>query len=305
MSDGYFGKHMSLSGWVLQSELPTSEAIVSEDGDKHSRLQLLSEEIDLPIVHNYTFTTQEVLTPSQEFAEFRKGAGSTLYAARGRSSEDGKPVLRKRGVQIDELVSWIRASDVDLDSYGFSFEKHIDAELATIFVVGETRIAGEAIVGGILSLNSGNFTADQGHAFEYESGRWTFLSEPEQQLKRFLRQALACVRVDDNEVRDSLSTKLNSTFNAGHISGYFEAISSSASGLVFIDYNRVMSADLPSFSSHDDSHSDPLKIVEGRIGCKGRVVGRARVFKEDRSGNASISADEVLVCRHTDPEFLP
>lgn len=305
MVDSYFGNHLSMSEWALRASLSSSDAILREDSDKRSRLQVLSDETGLPIVRAVEFISAEVLHPSERFEEFRTSAPEpTLYAARGRSSDRGMPVLRARGKTLRELMAWI-TSLPDLSSYTFSFEQHVEAELAAVFVVGQARIAGEALEGGILALNSGTFEQDQVTAFELGPDGWQFSRRPPQQVERFLRQALACVRVDDDEVRDSLGSRLEVKFVEGYLGGYFEVITSAASGLVFIDYNRVIAGDLPPLSRQGAVASDDTVIAEGRAGCSGSATGRARVVAPEEVDNVVMSPQDILVCQFTDPGILP
>jgi hypothetical protein len=155
MSQQYFGEHLSLSQWAMQANVGAQEALIQEDGSKRTRLGFLNTAMGLPVVSNAVFTYADMLTPSETFASFRERADSLPYALRANPKVDGLPVLRNRKLPVHDLVRWISSSGVDFDRYEFSFEQHIDPEVAAIFVVTENRIVGEAIQGGILQLNKG------------------------------------------------------------------------------------------------------------------------------------------------------
>jgi len=304
MNDSYFGKHLSMSEWARRAGLPASNAIVQEDSDKRARLDVLAEVLRIPILHTLQFDASEVIAPSERFLRFARGADSQLYAARGRSSDPAQPVLRARGKTVDHLAAWIGSVE-NIDAYTFSFEQHVDAELAAIFVVGPRRVAGEAIEGSLLALNSGNFRGSV-LGFELDAeGEWKYSTPGHASLERFLRQALACIRVDDGDARSALERRLLATFFGAYVAGYFEVISSDASGLIFVDYNRLMVSDLPPLLSAGGQGAGERILVVGRAGSGGHVTGRARVVRSEEVGAVRLAPTDVLVCEFTDPIFLP
>jgi len=92
---------------------------------------------------------------------------------------------------------------------------------------------------------------------------------PHDPLGRFLRQALAYLRVDDPEDRSALQVRLGATFLDTFLAGYFEVVSSRASGLIFVDYNRLMTSDLPPLVSTDEASSGERILAVGRAASGG------------------------------------
>lgn len=305
MSQQYFGEHLSLSQWAMQANVGAHEALIQEDGSKRTRLGFLNTAMGLPVVSNAVFTYADMLTPSETFASFRERAGSLPYALRANPKVDGLPVLRNRKLPVQDLVHWISSSGIDFDRYEFSFEQHIDPEVAAILVVTDNRIVGEAIQGGILQLNKGLHAADGGVTFQYNFREWYF-TRPSTTLQQFLERAIAYLHVKDTATRRLIEREMGLGFASEYLKGYFEVIFSESSGVVFIDYNRqlIRTADLLNVSSPPPSVSAEVVIV-GQCGCIGFARGLARVVEEKDVANTGIGSDEILVCRFTSPDFLP
>lgn len=307
MSQDYFTKHLSLSDWAIQAGLADKQAMIDEDGTKRRRLRFLSQAMGLPVVNTYLFSYADIAGPSVAFEAFVATADGRPYALRANPRQSGLPVLRNRKLPVAALVAWLQSTGIKGDDYEFSFEPHIDPERAAIFVVTDSRVVGEAIEGGILQLNKGLHTEGDGLQFEYDFGQWRY-SRPSESIGDFLQKAMSSLRVDDPSKRNLVEHEMGLGFAGPYLKGYFEAIWSADSGIIFIDYNRqlIRTAERLRLPLTDAAlTSEAARTVRGQSGCVGRVRGRARVVSDEEPGNATIADGEILVCRFTSPDFVP
>src|SRR4051794_7235569 len=117
MESSYFKEHLSLSQWVQAARVKNTRAMIREDATKRLRLALLGREIGLPHVRTYSFGYDEIVSESDEFHEFKKRAGRTLYAVRLLPRTSELPVLRNRKLPVQALVSWLLSLDVRRELY--------------------------------------------------------------------------------------------------------------------------------------------------------------------------------------------
>ncbi|HEX3533463.1 MAG TPA: PEP-utilizing enzyme [Gemmatimonadaceae bacterium] len=238
----------------------------------------------------------------------RDEAGSTKYALRASPTvkAEGLSVLRNRNLPIKGLLTWISQSGINFDDYEYSFERHVDSDVAAIFVVTDLRILGEAIEGGLLQLNRGLHNSDDAVRFEYDFNGWRF-SRTSATAPRFLQHAIACLRVPDRTRQVAVEREMGLGFSHDHLKGYFEAVNVVGSGVIFIDYNRQLlrTADLLGAGSAFLEGSAGEGAIVGHSGCVGIARGVARVVAEHEVAQTTLAPTEVLVCRFTSPDFLP
>lgn len=306
MTKEYFREHLSLSDWLIKADVPGRDRLVREDATKRDRLSFLSSTMRLPIVHSFSFRIDEVTGASDRFAEFCSCAGGAPYALRALPRVEGQPILRNRKLLVPELVTWLLSLNVDLCQYDLSFEPHIDPTMATLFVVGDYRVFGEAAHGSVLQLNKGTDSGDARVRFEFDYQQWHF-SGQDAEVEAFVRAAVQAVQVPDQDARATLETGLKARFRNDYLCGYFEVVTSLQTGPMFIDYNRVLiqnarDLSLPVFDAADHPSSRTLR---GQGACRGVVKGCARVVSADEAGTLSLEPGQILVCHFTSPSFVP
>jgi phosphohistidine swiveling domain-containing protein len=308
MGQEYFSKHLSLSDWAIKADVSDKQALISEDGSKRRRLKFLAGAIGLPIVHTAQFTFDQIMAPSTEFSSFLSVAGSTPYALRVNPKVPGLAVHRNRKLSVPDLVKWLGSLGLDGDEYEFSFEPHIDPELAAIFVVTESRIVGEAIKGGILQLNKGLHVSNECIQFEWEPSVWRYSQPMPPELADFIAEAVRAVKTEDGAKQSVVQREMGLGYANGYLTGYFEVIWSPDSGIIFIDYNRELlhTADRLRLAPEASGMDEKGVSIQGQSGCTGHARGIARVVGEQETAEGvSFSDGEILVCRFTSPEFVP
>lgn len=304
MQQEYFKKHLSLSEWALQTNITNRNSFVKEDASKKNRLKFLNQAIGLPIVKTHSFAYEDISGPSSAFSSFSAQAGETPYALRATPKQEGLPVLRNRKLSVNELVNWLLASGTDFEKYDFSFEQHIEPEVAAIFIIESTRIVGEAIIGGILQLNTGLHAGQNFTYFEYDFQHWKFSGESTT-TREFLERAIQYTYVSDLNKQVTVGRELSQAFSNNYLLGYYEAISSQASGIIFIDYNRVLRNNVEGIEFFGKELPSSDNLLRGQVGCAGVARGRARSVTEEEVQHISLAPDEILVCHFTSPEYVP
>jgi phosphohistidine swiveling domain-containing protein len=304
MKEQYFSKHLSFSQWAVQAGVANREELIKEDASKRARLAVLKASIGLPIVDVHVFTFDEICTDTERFRTFRFAAGENLYALRANPKEDRLPVLRNRKLTVAELVNWAKSNDVEYDKYEFSFELHIDPEMASILLITDQRIVGEGIFGGILQLNKGAHMDFPAAQFQYDYAQWK-TNNVSKGILDFVQKAIAYLRVSQPDKKDYLIRELDASFAQDYIKGYFEIIESQASGIRFIDYNRLLINSLDGVELLRESGDNSPYVLKGQAASTGVVKGLARVLLEDSIVNAELIPGEILVCRFTSPEYVP
>jgi phosphohistidine swiveling domain-containing protein len=305
MAQEYFSKHLSLSQWAIDADIINKNDLIKEDATKRDRLAVLNERIDLPIVKVHSFIYEDIRNNSSAFSTFFDSAGDHLYALRASPREDGLAVQRNRKLTVRELLNWILSLDIELEKYDFNFELHIDPEIASIFIVSDKRIAGEVIPGGILQLNKGLHGVAGATQFQYDFMTWKY-SGDSTLVGDFLERAVRCLFVANVDNQRAVEKEVEGAFTNNYLKGYFEVISSTASGIVFIDYNRVLQNNIDGLELFHE-HPERTEVVEvtGQVGCAGTVIGKARVVTEQDITGITLTPEEVLVCHYTSPDFVP
>jgi phosphohistidine swiveling domain-containing protein len=304
MQKEYFGKHLSLSDWTIQTNLSNKESIIQEDATKRKRLNVLNDIIELPIIKTYQFTYEEIIKSSDSFESFLEIAGEKKYALRAHPKEKGLPILRNRKLKVSELLSWLMNEKIEFKNYEYCFELHIEPEIATIFIVEDNRIIGELASGSILQLNKGIHDDENSIYFEYDFQNWKLSSETNE-VKLFLQNVVDFIFLKEKNKQSLYENKFLESMDSVYLKGYFEVISSSENGIIYIDYNRSLKDNLNDVKLFRQTTTLNERIIKGNVGCSGKATGKAKVILEEEIDNATISNDEILVCHFTSPEFLP
>jgi phosphohistidine swiveling domain-containing protein len=304
MKQDYFDRHLSLSEWAIQANVLNKEGLIKEDASKRTRLDFLNKVIGLPVIKVYSFSYKDLSESTFSFLSFVENAGNKLYALRMTPKEDGLPVLRNRKQILKNLVDWALSSDIDHNKYDYRFELHVDPEISAIFIVSDGRVIGEAIHGSILQLNKGLHREESSVYFQYDFAKWRF-SEDSALIRDFLQKALQYISVQDSNKRLIIENDLNAVFSGVYLEGYFEAITSEQSGVVFIDYNRILVKNIHNLELFNEGEHEKEDVIRGQTGCSGKVKGKARVILQEESYNINLTANEILICHFTLPEYVP
>ncbi len=304
--ESYFNHHFSLSQWVQELPPEKRDRLIHEDADKRRRLSLLQREIGLPIVDALTLTGSEVIENSKRFAELLEIEGSIPYAVRATPKEKNDlPVLRNRGQKLTDLADWLLASGANLNDYNVNFERHIVSQRAVIFVVTDDYIVGEAIEGGILTLNKGEHRPGESLEFRFDFENWEW-SRPSGTLEDFVRSTVDAACPNKLSATSEITSLLDVSISHGYLVGYYEAIWSELSGVIFIDYNRELTmtvSNIGSLLSGKAADSDPSQVV-GLGACEGQVQGIARVVLGENIAESDFKSGDILVCEFTSPAYL-
>jgi phosphohistidine swiveling domain-containing protein len=305
MEKEYFKKHLSLSEWIIQSNISNGDSMIVEDSTKRKRLSSLNDLIGLPIVKNSTFLYNDIIAPSESFAAFLENAGDHNYALRAASMTNKTlPVLRNRKLKVNELINWLKTQDINFDDYKYDFELHIDPQIATIFIVEDNRVIGECATGSLLQLNKGVHDDTKSIYFEYDFRNWR-MSEHIDNIINFLQESLELIRLRNEDKQALLDNGFIDSLNTSYLRGYFEVINSDDSGTVFVDFNRLLKDNLTGIELFKNDTLTNNALIKGNIGCSGKVVGKAKVILDHEVGDNVVNNDEILVCHFTSPDFLP
>lgn len=300
MGHEYFREHLSLSQWAIETQLQNRKDLLDEEASKGQRLELLSKTIGLPIVETECFKYEEIRRPSGSLLSLLAQAGQSLYAVTAYPKRVGQPLQRNRKQTLANLIEWILSLEIDFEAYDYCFEPHVEAEISLILAVNAQRIIGEASVGSMLQLSKGKPDGPNPIYFEYNRREWSF-SERAEPIEEFLETALARISVTDPLLRSKLSQQLDEFFTDNYLRGYFEVIGNKESGLIFIEYNRLLKDNLEMVVFSPDLHLEGADVLHARGASSGKTTGKARVVNENQVAAAEFRPGEIMVCRFISP----
>jgi phosphohistidine swiveling domain-containing protein len=298
----FYKKFISLTEWLDAMGHAKTEAIRIEDNDKRERLRVLNRLIGLPFDKPYQFTARQLADKPPEFRRFLEEHGSELCAIRLIPLENSLPKLRMRGKPIREAVAWFEEQDIDPDKYRADFVPHPTDNLwGTIFVVNQHGVFGEIHAGPHHELTQGFSEGEPPISFAFDFTALK-LARRDAAAEAHLREIFSLLRVPTAKIQAELKRDLDADFEHDYLTGYFETTASTALGLVFIDYNRILGR---LYADYTDQPT-PTKtgaLLTGQVGGAGKARGRVRIVH--KPDPAVLKPGEVLVCRMTTPDYLP
>jgi len=155
MTDSYFEGHLSMSEWVQRAGLQASHAILQEDSNKRSRLDILTEG------WTYPHSARNSSGPLRSWSRHR--AFVPLHAKSAPSSMQRAVARRAPVSRCSAPVA--RRSTISRPGSAPRRHRHLHIQFRTARRRGagsdlrrwSPRVAGEAIEGSLLALNSGTF----------------------------------------------------------------------------------------------------------------------------------------------------
>ncbi|HEV2778887.1 MAG TPA: PEP-utilizing enzyme [Actinophytocola sp.] len=288
--DKYFKDHWTLSEWLARST--RRDAIIAEDASKRSRLATLRSCAGIPSVETIRFPYSELLEHGARISEFAETCGDTPHALRLTPLSAGQ-VLRDRGKPVRELLVWARALQAPADAYECTFERHVESKSSAIFVCAESGVWGEFHEGPLLELNRGTASDAVTHfSFHW---RQTGIALPE-----LVARALRYLEISDEDLRQFLQDECGADFAENRLLGYFEVIRDASGELWFVDYNRLLIAELPHVR-HKEAVNAGV-VLTGQTGSRG--TGHGIVLHAPDMGVTHVPDNTVLVARATRPELI-
>lgn len=286
----YFKDHWTMSEWLAHSA--RRDALIAEDASKRSRLATLRSRAGIPSITTIRFPYRKLLEHGTSISEFAETCGDKPYALRLNPLSAGQ-VLRERGRPVRELIMWARELHAPADAYECVFERHVESRSSAIFVCAESGVWGEFHDGPLLELNRGS-----------TSDAVTRFSSPWQQtataLPELVEQAVSYLKISDENLRQVLKGECEADFTDNRLLGYFEVIHDALGELWFVDYNRLLIAELPQVR-HEETPNSGVAL-RGQTGSRGK--GRGVVLHAPDSGAKHVPENTVLVARATRPELI-
>ncbi len=296
---------ISLTEWLARINHDDAKVLREEDNIKRQRLGEIGEIIELPYDKPTTFPAEDVAKRTPEFNKFLEEHGGELCALR-LIPKKGQHVekLRNRGKSISQAVGWFDGLNIDPAQYDADFVPHInDYSWATIFVVNNKGIFGEIYKGGHHILTQGLYEGAAPIVFGYDFKTKQWQTSPQNKAaETYLKGMTSYIHVADNSTQSKLNKKVGAEFANDYIKGYFETTDSKEVGTWFIDYNRMLGQRYEDYVL-DDQPKTSARLVQGRTACQGRVEGTVKIINDP--ADAYITANDILVCSMTTPDYIP
>ena len=255
------------------------------------------EEISTPIL-----VKRELFEKSPAFSAFLAEHGDELCAIRLVPRDKSLPKLRKRGLSIKECYeTWALKQSINPKLYTAEIPPHSGVLLwSTIFVVKKDVVFGE-IVSGLHSQLTHGDTKTEPFQFRYDFSKWQW-SRNDPDVKKIVKKMVALLMVPTQSTRAKLKKKLNSQFTHQHLMGYFETTVWPDGTIYYTDYNRVLSAYIPTPPAITKKSST---LLSGTPAYPGVVQARATKVDERTLSKIAFEMGTILVCDNTDVRYLP
>lgn len=296
----FFDKQISLTEWFGNMGHDDVEKHRVEDNEKRERLSVLNEIIGIPFDRPTKFEAVDVAGRTVAFQEFINKHGQEKCALRLIPKVKGIKKLRMRGKTIDEVTSgWFKDLDINLEDYRADFVPHADVTYwSTIFTVSASGVRGEIIADSHEKLTQGFHGENSPISFAYDFEAEVWQLEPENaEAQKHLVTILEYLKVSEDK-QNELKEKLDSTFSAGYLNGYFETADTDQA-FWFIDYNRLLGDSMPKLVK---VKPDTAGDLFGQCASSGKAKGKVSVVSDP---SEYFSEGSILVCDMTSPNFLP
>jgi phosphohistidine swiveling domain-containing protein len=294
-----YEKQISLTEWFEAIGHPQTAKLREEDAHKHDRLDILNKIIGLPFGKPIRFLGTAVAERSAELSAYIADHGDEFCAIRLIPKKPHVPKLRIRGHTIRDSLVWFDKQKVDPTNYDVDFVPHDNPKWASIFIVSDKGISGEVKRGNPSQLTQGVYTDESPITFSYDFKTWHFgRIAPEAQVH--IAEVIDKLKVGP-KLQSQLRTALDADFSHDYLKGYFETSTSDEYGIWFIDYNRL----LGDIYTEGTLVINKDALVTGRCGSPGLATGRVHIVKPDNVADTTLTAEEILVCTMTSPDYLP
>lgn len=282
-----------------------AEALRLEDNQNRERLEVLYQTIGAPYERPVPLPARELKDLSPAFRAILDERGDEFCAIRLVPKRADLPKLRDRGRTIRRCYEdWFLAQDIVWDEYTAYVCPHSETlEWSATFVVNHEAIFGEIVEGMHAQLTQGE-TEHPVYRFHFDFQNWSW-SERNEEVVRQVERMIAALFVADESKRGVLTERLQATFSHGYLQGYFETTVWPGDKLHFIDYNRLLSARIPTPSSFVSTDSAPDVVLCGTPTSPGVVRGSVVIVSEDMLSTIAFSSGSILVCDNTDVRYLP
>ncbi|MBT3538529.1 hypothetical protein HOF40_02520 [Candidatus Parcubacteria bacterium] len=297
-----YKKQISMHDWFDQIDHKDAAAIREEDYARQARLKQLDEIIDLPYDKPDIFSSDDILNKTDRFNILFNERKDKKCRLRLVPLTKDTQKLRTVGRTIHESVEWFKEQDIDPKNYELHFLSFTDnPEWATIFVINNNGIFGEAVFGGHNQLTQG-FHEKKPITFSFDFTSWK-LSEENENILGHLQKIMDYLYVPDSTKQERLHDTLGADCVQNYITGYFETVSDASIPLQFIDYNRVLGKlykDVQITPSQNNQNS-----ITGQTGSPGVTTGKVRIISPEQISETNLNPDEILVCDVTSPDYVP
>lgn len=299
-----YNTQISMHEWFERIEHKDAQAVRDEDYSRQARLEKLHHATGLPFDKPEIFSSREILEHAPHFATYFDQNKDVICRLRllPINGDEGQK-LRTVGRTVADSVIWLKDQHIDPGNYEAHFLNFTtQPQWATIFVINEHGMFGEAIFGGHNQLTQG-FHENKPVTFAFDFKNWTIENAPEE-LQDHLEIIRSYLHILDPEKQITLTKDLNAQFHHDHLGGYFETVSDVTIPLQFIDYNRVL-GDIHKDLTLNTFDTQMDCLVSGQTGCPGIAQGKVKIVAPEDILNTNLRSDEILVCDMTSPLYLP
>ncbi|NQU99300.1 MAG: hypothetical protein HQ538_01055 [Parcubacteria group bacterium] len=295
-----------MSTWYKGSEFLKIKAqkIYKEERTKEKRLNVLNENINLPVGIFEKFNMNE--WNNKRFKKFFKESGNKLYSLRLVPLKKGLPTLRKKCVPLKETLKWLDKQKINKEDYSYIFKAFTkNVKWSTVFVVNDKGISGEIYQGILLDLIRGSFKNNKTIKFYYDFKKWQF-SRNVVGANKFIKKVTNRIKVNSASKRNLIKNKIKTKFANNYIKGYFECIDSVEYDLWFVDYSRVIGDLYSNFDLREgvlEQKDKKDNQLAGYMAYPGKLKGKVKIILNPKKVK-NFRKDSVLVTKMTDPKFI-
>ena len=292
-------KQLALSDWFSQIKHKDTEALRMEDKSKRERLDILSRIIQIKYDKATNFSAVDFNEEKNGVKEFLESKGDELCALRLVPKDPSLSILRIRGKSVKESIPWFKEQKIDYSKYEVHIVPHAEPLYSTIFIVNESGIQGEIIRGMHAELTQG-YTTSKTLTSYFNFKEWNF-SHEDNELAEHMKKIVNQLIVSDEALQEKIKREVNGEFTNNYLQGYFETTSYPNDLIWFIDYNRLLHKNVPSFSNIGKVSEG----LSGQIASPGRVQGNVKIITDLDIASKVINEDDILVCAMTSIDYLP
>lgn len=293
----------SLTEWMEKIKFPKILEFRHEDNYKYDRLKKLHQIIGINYNVPEKIAIKDIVDKTDKFLALCKNKTNTTCNFRLIPRTPVYPKLRIRAVDFQTGLKWLKKTKFNSKHYKeleiIKYNHKIVG--SAIFLINDLGVWGETLNGDLWRLAYG-VHARAPSVFTFNYKRWYF-SRNNPAMISIIKNTIRQLRIDDETQREQMRIELDAHFTKeGYLKGYFEFVVWPEDGVLYMDYNRVITNLLQNFDMTINYKTGTE--LSGVCACPGMAFGTAKIIT-DPLHPVQFNNGDILISNITTIDHVP